>query len=79
MRGYLAKAVSDIRDMAQFVIGNHNAANNPIGKSTILGTFLFMCGNHIANGIFARVGKERVLKSGVNIVPYWNTIFKIRN
>jgi hypothetical protein len=71
------KVTTDVRDMLQFVIGNHNSANNPIGKSTILGTFLFMFGNHIANGVFARVGGERVLRSGVRIVPYWNTVLKM--
>lgn len=64
------KITSDVRDMAQFTLGNYNPANDPILKHTALGQILMFFGNHIPNGIISRVGPGTTLRSGVEVKPY---------
>jgi hypothetical protein len=63
------KLSRDIRDMAQFSIGNYNSLNNPIAKHTIIGSTMFFFGNHIINGLITRLS-GRTTRSGVEIKPY---------
>jgi hypothetical protein len=63
------KLSRDVRDMAQFSIGNYNSLNNPIAKHTIIGSTMFFFGNHIINGLITRL-IGRTTRSGVEILPY---------